>query len=152
VAGARGTDLHALLDPLVARFCSALLGVELAHEARRAPRPARRAVTGAIDRIADAFLAVDVDAGTVADANPAATALLRVEREELLGKPALDFVAPASRALWSAEIESLAESGAPRRFEAILVDARGAPIGVDVHATRHATRDRVLALIVARVG
>ena len=38
-----------------------------------------------IDRIADAFVAVDVDAGTIADLNPAAATLLRVAREALLG-------------------------------------------------------------------
>lgn len=151
VAGARGAELRALLDPLAARFQSALVGSEQASEARRAPRTGRRAVSGAIDRIADAFVAVDVDAGTIADLNPAAATLLRVTREELLGRPLIDFCAPAARALWSAELESLLESAAPRRFLTAVVDARGAVHAVEIHATRLATRDRVLALLVARL-
>jgi len=152
VAGERGYELRALLAPLRERFRSALLGTESAHEARRAPRIARRAIAGAIDRIADAFLAVDLDDGSIADANPAAAGLLRVPREELLGKPALRHVAPAAQARWSAELEALAESAAPRRFPSCLVDARGDAIGAEVQATRVATRDRVLAVLVARVS
>jgi PAS domain S-box-containing protein len=151
VAGERGGELRALLEPLVARYRSALVGAELAHEARRAPRTARRAVAGAIDRIADAFLAIDAGAGTVADANPAAATLLRVAREDLLGRTAADFVAPASLDTWSEAIEALVESAAPHRFDAALVDAHGRSVAVDVRATRHATRGKVLALVVARV-
>jgi PAS domain S-box-containing protein len=152
VAGERGYELRALLAPLRERFRSALLGTESAHEARRAPQIARRAVAGAIDRIADAFLAVDLDDGSIADANPAAASLLRVTRDELLGKPALRHVAPDAQARWSAELEALAESAAPRRFPSRLLDARGDAIGAEVQATRVSTRDRVLAVLVARVS
>jgi PAS domain-containing protein len=152
VAGARGAELRALLEPLAARFQSALVGAEQASEARRAPRTGRRAVSGAIDRIADAFLAVDVDAGTIADSNPAAATLLRVAREDLNGRAIAEFCSPAARAMWSAELESLLESAAPRRFRTALVDARGGSHAVEILATRHATRDRVLALLVARVA
>jgi PAS domain S-box-containing protein len=150
-AGPRAAELRALLAPLRDRFRGALLGVESAHAARHAPRVPRRAVAGAIDRIADAFLAIDLDDGAIADANPAAASLLGAAREDLLGAAALSRVAPGSRARWAAELEALVESAAPRRFEAELLDAHGAAIAVDVHATRVATRDRVLAVVVARV-
>jgi len=152
VAGPHGAELRGLLAPLAARFEAALTGARLARHAARAPRPARRAVVGAIDRIADAFLAVDLADGVVVDANPAATALLRTPREALLGAAAERFVQPDARALWSDELAELVESDEPRRFRAVWVDALAHPIAVEAHATRHQpTRDRLLALILARV-
>ena len=150
VAGERNDEVLRQLDPLLARFRTALLGTELASEAQRAPRISRRAVGGAIDRIADAFLAVDVDSLAIADANPAAAALLRVERDALVGGDVSTYLRGAAREAWRSALEPLAESAAPRRFRATLVDARGDAVAVDVHATRLTTRDRVLALVVAR--
>jgi PAS domain-containing protein len=150
LAGDRRDDLRQRLDPLVARFRSALIGTELAHEARRAPRTQRRAVAGAIDRIADAFLAVDIESLAIADANPAAAALLRVDREVLVGGEVTRFLALDARGAWVAALEPLLESAAPRRFVATLLDARGDVVTVEVHATRLETRERVLALVVAR--
>jgi PAS domain-containing protein len=150
LAGERRDDLRQRLDPLVARFRSALIGTELAHEARRAPRTQRRAVAGAIDRIADAFLAVDLESLAIADANPAAAALLRLPRETLVGGEMVKFLAPDARDAWVAALEPLLESAAPRRFCATLVDARGDQVAVEIHATRLETRERVLALVVAR--
>ncbi len=151
-AGGRGSELAGLLAPLADRFRTALLGTELAHEARRATRIPRRAVIGAIDRIADPFLAIDVEDGSIADANPAAATLLRVSREDLLGKAAAGFVAGDARERWSAELDALVESAAPRRFATRLVDARGDGVAVEIHATRFASRDRVLAVVVARIS
>lgn len=151
VAGPRGPELRRLLTPLRERFRIALLGSEAAHGAQRAQRVARRALTGAIDRIADAFLAVDVDDGSIVDGNPAAATLLRVARDEMLGRAAASMVAADARGAWSSELEALAESAAPRRFRTRFVDARGDVVDAEVHATRVATRDRVLAVLVARV-
>jgi PAS domain-containing protein len=150
VAGERNDELLRQLSPLFARFRSALLGTELASEAQRAPRIARRAVGGAIDRIADAFLALDVDTLAIADANPAAAALLRVNRDSLIGGDVMRFLSSDARDAWRCALEPLAESAAPRRFRSTLIDARGDSIAVDVHATRVASRERVLALVVAR--
>jgi PAS domain-containing protein len=150
IAGERRDELRQRLDPLVARFRSALVGTELAHEARRAPHVSRRAVGGAIDRIADAFLAVDLESLAIADANPAAAALLRVDREALLGGELAKFLSADGREAWLAALEPLLESATPCRFRAAFVDARGDAIAVEVHATRFATRERVLALVVAR--
>ncbi len=150
VAGDGRDALRVRLDPLIARFRSALVGTELAHEARRAPRTQRRAVPGAIDRIADAFLAIDVESFVVADANPAAAALLKCKREKLVGGDAVVFLAPDARDAWLAALEALLESATPQRFRATLLDARGDATEVEVHATRFETRERVLALVVAR--
>jgi PAS domain-containing protein len=152
LAGPQGAELRALLAPLAARFAAALTGARVARHADRAARPARRAVVGAIDRIADAFLAVDLADGLVVDANPAAAALLRTPRAALLGAAAERFVAADARVVWGDELAELVESDEPRRFRAIWVDALAHPIAVEAHATRHQpTRDRLLALILARV-
>ena len=150
LAGDRRDELRERLDPLALRFRSALVGTELAHEARRAPQTQRRAVAGAIDRIADAFLAIDIESLTIADANPAAAALLRLSRETLIGGDVTKFLAPDAREAWGAALEPLLESAAPRRFHATLIDARGDAVTVEIHATRFETRERVLALVVAR--
>ncbi|RIK97319.1 MAG: hypothetical protein DCC71_21815, partial [Proteobacteria bacterium] len=82
---------------------------------------------------------------------PAAAALLRTSREALLGRPAASFVAARAHEAWHAELDALAESAAPRRFRAVLVDGRGDEIELDLQATRAGTRDRVVALLVGRV-
>lgn len=152
VAGPHGAELRGLLAPLAAQFETALTGARLARHAARAPRPARRAVVGAIDRVADAFLAVDLADGLVVDANPAAAALLRTAREALLGAAAERFVQADARALWRDELAELVESDEPRRFRAVWIDALAHPVAVEAHATRHQpARERLLALILARV-
>jgi PAS domain S-box-containing protein len=151
IAGESGAELGALLAPLRERFRAALLGAESAHQARSAPRSGRRAVAAAIDRIADPFFAVDVEDGAIADANPAAATLFGVAREALLGARALGHVAAESRERWSAELDALVESAAPRRFAMRFASAHGETIAADVHATRFASKDRVLAIVVARV-
>jgi PAS domain-containing protein len=152
VAGPQGAELRDLLAPLAARFETALTGARLARHAARAPRPARRAVVGAIDRVADAYLAVDLADGVVVDANPAAAALLRTPRDMLLGAVAARFVQADARGRWSDELAELVESDEPRRFRAVWIDALAHPVAIEAHATRHQpTRDRLLALILARV-
>jgi PAS domain-containing protein len=151
LAGTGGSELRELLDPLAARFESALAGAGMARQARRAPRVGRRAVVAAIDRIADAFLAVDLEDGRVVDANPAAAALLSTPRDALLGSEARRFLHADTRAIWREELEGLVDSDEPRRFRAILVDALARPVAIEAHATRASARERVLALVVARV-
>lgn len=158
VAGPHGAELRGLLAPLTARFEAALTGARVARQVRRGAaaergaRPARRAVVGAIDRIADAFLAVDLADGLVVDANPAAAALLRTPRDALLGAPADRFVDADARPVWSDELAELVESDEPRRFRSVWVDALAHPVAIEAHVTRHQlARDRLLALILARV-
>ena len=107
-------------------------------------------MVAAIDRVCDAFLAIDADSGRVIDANPAAGALLGVARDALLDVDASAFIEAADQADWSTALEAMTEGAELRRFPLTLRDASGAPIAVDCTATRFATRDRTLALILAR--
>jgi PAS domain-containing protein len=107
-------------------------------------------VIAAIDRIADAFLALDTDNAAIVDANPAAGALLGVPRDALLGIPALGFVASADHESWWTELDSMAEGTESRRFDTNLQDHSGFSIPVDCTMTRFATRGRTLALVLIR--
>ena len=145
-----GAALETLLTPLRQRFEAGLRGHQLSRRAKKAKPAKRRAVSGAIDRVADAFLAVDLDSGQIADANPAATALLGVSREVLLGRHATRHVDRDSRELWSDRLESLGESGEGQRFRVVWRDEFLSPVAVDINAAPHLTRRRRLALLTAR--
>ncbi len=150
VAADRGDRLRSALQPLLVRFRSSLKTTSSGRRARGAPRSNRRAVSAAIDRVADSFLAVDADTGRIVDANPAAGALLGVARDALLDVEALSFVPPSSHNVWWTHLDSVTEGAEPHRFTANLRDAAGSTIPVECTITRFSTRNRTLALILAR--
>lgn len=137
------------LQPLLTQFQA---GLRTTGNGRRKSGAARtrRAVMAAIDRVADAFLALDAENARVVDANPAAGALLGVARDALLGVDAMSFVPTPLQATWWTELDAVTENAEPRRFRGQLQDAQGAPVNVECSVTRFATRERTLALIVAR--
>ncbi len=150
VAGTEGDRLRERLSPLAERFRHALLAQTAVRRARGATRVTRRAVPAAIDRVADAFLAVDVDNGTIVDANPAACTLLGMRRDALVGGDARRFLDAEEHGRWQTHLEALAESPEPRRFQLRLGPGLGATIPVELSATRYTQRARTLALVVAR--
>ena len=136
VAGPMGAEVREALDPLIDHFRLSLRTTSSNRRSRGTPRAKRRAVVAAIDRISDAFLAIDVDTGVIADANPAAGALLNLGRD----------------ADWWNRLDALAESDEPTVFRAALMDAAGVTVYVDASVTLFATRGRTLALVLARPG
>lgn len=138
------------LDQLLQRFQVALRQTSAGRGARGAPRAQRRAVMAAIDRVADSFLAVDADTGRIVDANPAAGSLLGLARDALLGVEAQSFVAEPQREGWWVELDAMSEGAEPRRFTSSLCDASGREIPVQCSVTCFATRNRTLALVLAR--
>jgi PAS domain S-box-containing protein len=149
-AGENGAEVHAALKPLCDQFA---LSLRTSHNGRKVagrPRLARRVVSAAIDRVADAFIAIDTDSGAIEDANPAAGALLGVQRDALLGVSATSFVAPNAQAeLWT-RLDALCESEEPQHFSTTLVDTGHVPLEVEVSASSFRTRSRTLALLLAR--
>jgi PAS domain S-box-containing protein len=107
-------------------------------------------VPSAIDRIADVFLAADVDSGAIVDANPAACALLGLSRPELLASNLARLVAPADVPYAELLLEAAAEARDPQRAQLSLLAGDGSPIRVDVRTTRLTTRGRILALLLGR--
>jgi len=150
-AGPRATPVRDALDPLLGRFRNALRASVPARQKSGAPRSSRRAVLAAIDRIADVYLAVDAISGRILDANPAAGAALGRSRDELL-RLDLDLHVPEpERKRWREELDALTESAEPRRFRSALQDGAGGRIPVEARLTRYLSRERVLALILARM-
>jgi PAS domain S-box-containing protein len=152
VAGPAGIELREALTPWLRTFQASLRTSAAGRGRSGAPRTVRRAVNAAIDRVSDAFLAIDADTGRVVDANPAAGALLGVARDALLGVEATAFVAEDSRTGFLDELDAVAEGAEPRRFRGELRDAHGSAIAVDCSVTAFPTRERVLALFLARLA
>jgi PAS domain S-box-containing protein len=149
-AAPHGEAIETALRPLQQAFVARLRQSTGVRRAKGAPRAKRRAVTAAIDRVADGFLALDANSGQIVDANPAAGALLGVARDALLGVDAMAFVPSACQASWWIELDAMTEGSEPRRFESALVDNRGREIAVTCSITRFATRERTLALVLTR--
>jgi PAS domain S-box-containing protein len=151
LAGPDAESLRPRLGALRAHFVGALGATASARAAAGAATPsARRAVPAAIDRIADVFIAADVDSGAIVDVNPAACALLGLARPELLARTLDAISAPADRAYWAQLLDALAEGGEPQRAQLTLLDATGSPLRLDLRATRFARRGRALALLLGR--
>jgi PAS domain S-box-containing protein len=151
LAEVQGERLRAELAPLLARFHGALRQTASGRRARGgAAVRSRRAVMAAIDRVCDAFLALDIEDGRIVDANPAAGSLLGVARDALLGVDALSFVPDAQRDGWWVELDAVSEGAEPRRFATCVRDVRGRELPVECSVTRFATRERTLALVLAR--
>ena len=150
LASENGTIVHGALKPLAEQFALSLRTTQGGRKKAGKPRLARRAVSAAIDRIADAFLAIDTDSGAIEDANPAAGALLGVQRDALLGVPAQSFLAPGAQTELWARPDALSEGTESAPFPTTLVDKGGAPLEVEVSASAFTTRSRTLALLVAR--
>jgi PAS domain-containing protein len=141
---------RAALQPLMDHFRLAIRSSNTGRRSRGAPRAKRRAVVAAIDRVADAFLAVDADTGKIEDANPAAGALLGIDRDALLGVDAMAFVPKSDHSAWWSRLDAIAEGSETQHFDGSLLDTGGAPVGFAASATRFSTRGRTLALILMR--
>jgi PAS domain S-box-containing protein len=145
-----GAAIETALRPLQQAFVARLRQSTGVRRAKGAPHAKRRAVSAAIDRVADGFLALDANSGLIVDANPAAGALLGVARDALLGVDAMAFVPNERQTSWWIELDAMTEGAEPRRFESVLQDKNGREIAVTCSVTRFATRERTLALVLAR--
>jgi PAS domain S-box-containing protein len=150
VAGEQPAGVREALAPLISRFRASLRTTSGARRASGTPRAARRAVTAAIDRVADAFLAVDADTGVIADANPAMGALLGVDRDALLGVEVMRFVPANLHDAWWTQLDATTEGAEARRFETELQDRSGTATRMECSITPFTTRRRTLALVLMR--
>jgi len=151
-AGPDGAEIRPHLAPLVEQFRAVLRQSASGRSASGRPRAVRRSVVAAIDRIADAFLAIDTVSDAISDANPAAGALLGTPRDALLGVEIGAFLPETERAAWRAQLDAMAEGGDHARFETALVDVAGSSLRVEVSLTAYPTRGRTLALALCRPG
>ena len=150
LAGPEAELVQSELAPLVTRFSLALRTRSSNRQTKAKPRVARRAVSAAIDRVADLFFAVDAAEGTIADANPAAGALLRIERDALLGLDFFSFTPESQKELWWGQLDASAEGNEASSFRASLRDVSGKEIAMEGTCTAFSTRSRTLALLLLR--
>jgi PAS domain-containing protein len=150
LAGPDAKVVAAALAPLLDAFRLAIRMTGTKRKTSGRPRVARRAITAAIDRIADLYLALDVDCGEILDANPAAGASLGVARDALIGIEFNAFVPPDLQGPWWTALDAIAEGQDHHVFHAAMHDREDQRLRLEVSATRYLMRGRTLALVVAR--
>jgi len=138
------------LTPLLDAFRLAIRTTGTNRKSSGRPRATRRAVSAAIDRVADIFLALDTDSGEILDANPAAGAALGVARDALIGLEFNAFVPKENQGPWWTALDTIAEGQDCHVFLASMQDREGRPIRLEASATRFVKSHRTLALILAR--
>jgi PAS domain S-box-containing protein len=145
------------LRTLEARFRTGIRRIMRPSEPERKQRRGRRRalhggkrVRAAIDRIGDAYLALDLESGRLADLNPAAEVLLGAPAVTMIEKPFVDLIEPQARrafgdleARLDADEETAPVSLAFQRHE-------GKAVPVEVSVAHHTISGRRLAIFVAR--
>jgi PAS domain-containing protein len=150
LAGPDARAVSAALAPLLDAFRLAIRTTGAGRKSSGRPRVSRRAVTAAIDRVADLYFAIDVDSGEIVDANPAAGAALGVARDALIDIELGRFVPDDDQGPWWTSLDALAEGQESVTFEASLQDREARRLRLEISATRHLMRQRTLALVLAR--
>ena len=150
LAGPEGKVVHDALAPLLDAFRLAIRTTGTKRKTSGRPRATRRAITAAIDRIADLYFAIDVDSGEILDANPAAGAALGVARDALIGIEFNAFVPIDAQASWWTSLDTIAEGEDNTVFHASMQDREGRRIRLQASATRYLRANGALALIMAR--
>jgi PAS domain S-box-containing protein len=150
LAGPDGPTVSRHLAPLLDGFRLAIRTTGTTRKSSGKPRASRRAITAAIDRIADLYFALDVDSGEILDANPAAGAALGITRDALIGVEFNAFVPTDVQGPWWTALDAIAEGQDHHVFLASMQDREGQTLRLEASATRMRIRNRVLALVMAR--
>jgi PAS domain S-box-containing protein len=150
LAGPEREIVATALAPLLDAFRLAIRTTGTKRNSSGRPRATRRAISAAIDRVADLFFALDVDTGEILDANPAAGAALGVARDALIGLEFNAFVPADAQGPWWTSLDSIAEGQENHAFLATMQDREGSPIRLEASASRYLRSTRTIALILAR--
>ena len=121
------------------------------ERAKKRPTPnAGRRVRGAIDRISDTYVALNLDTNTIFDVNPAAEALFASAAERLVGTPLANYVAPSDRLTWR-DLESRLDAGEDAGpLEVTIARPNGDYVPVELTIASHTIAGRRLAIILVR--
>lgn len=150
LAGPEHELVAAALAPLLDAFRLAIRTTGVKRKTSGRPRATRRAITAAIDRVADLYFALDVDSGEILDANPAAGAALGVARDALIGIEFNAFVPTDTQGPWWTALDAIAEGQENLAFLASMQDREGRTIRLEASASRYLRSNRTIALILAR--
>ncbi len=150
LAGPDGPVVAEALAPLLDAFRLSIRTTGTKRKTSGRPRATRRAISAAIDRVADLYFAIDVDSGEILDANPAAGSALGVARDALIGIEFNAFVPTDSQSPWWTSLDTIAEGQESIVFVASMQDRRGQQLRLEASATRYLRSNRTLALVIAR--
>jgi len=151
LAGPDASVVRRALAPLLDAFRLAIRTTGTKRKTSGRPRATRRAITAAIDRIADLYFAIDVDSGEILDANPAAGAGLGVARDALIGIEFNAFVPSDGQGPWWTALDAIAEGQESTIFSAVMQDREGRTLRLEASATRYMrSANKTLALVLAR--
>jgi PAS domain-containing protein len=150
LAGPDRETVATALVPLLDAFRLAIRTTGTKRKSSGRPRATRRAISAAIDRVADLFFALDTDSGEILDANPAAGAALGVARDALIGIEFNVFVPTDVQGPWWTALDTIAEGQDSYVFVASMQDREGRPLRLEASATRYPRPNATLALILAR--
>ncbi len=136
------SSLHGVLQGISASLedlQAAVKEAELQGEADRAaagpaPGAADRGCRDLFDLAPDAYLITDGQT-VIAESNPAAAAMLKVDQGSLPGKPLTRFVTEADRPAFQASLIQIREGGEKRNWEFRLQPGEGAPFSVSVNVS-----------------
>lgn len=116
---------------------------------RKTPNAGKR-VRAAIDRIADSFVAVCLDTGTIYDVNPAAETLLGIDAEKLLKRPFIDLLPASARADFQS-LEARLDAGEDSSVESMVFNrGDGGTVRAEVSVANHTIGSKRLAIFIAR--
>jgi PAS domain S-box-containing protein len=119
------------------------------NKLRPTPNAGKR-VRGAIDRISDTYVAVNLDTNTIFDVNPAAEALFASDSARLVGSSLSSFIAPTDQLTWS-ELESRLDAGEESGpLELTIARPNGDFVPVEVTIASHTISGRRLAIFLVR--
>jgi PAS domain S-box-containing protein len=118
---------------------------------KKRPTPnAGRRVRGAIDRISDTYVALNLDSSTIFDVNPAAEALFASDAARLIGSSLSTYIAPVDQASWR-ELESRLDAGEDSGpIELTIARPNGDFVPVEVTIASHSISGKRLAIFIAR--
>jgi putative nucleotidyltransferase with HDIG domain/PAS domain S-box-containing protein len=118
---------------------------------RAAPEPAPvaadRDYRDLFDLAPDAYLVTDAQT-VIAESNPAAAAMLKVDQGSLQGKPLTHFVTAADRPAFQASLIPIREGGEKRNWQFRLQPGEGAPFSVSVNVSAQTDqRDQLVRML-----
>lgn len=151
-------EVSGALRDMEARFRSGVRRIlapeerEEKHERnKKRPTPnAGRRVRGAIDRISDTYVALNLDSSTIFDVNPAAEALFASDAARLIGSSLSTYIAPGDQASWR-ELESRLDAGEDSGpIELTIARPNGDFVPVEVTIASHSISGKRLAIFIAR--
>jgi PAS domain S-box-containing protein len=151
-------EIGGALDDMCARFRAGVRRIlapeekeEKRERAKNRPTPnAGRRVRGAIDRISDTYVALNLDSSTIFDVNPAAETLFATDSARLIGTALSSYIAPIDQITWR-ELESRLDAGEDSGpLELTVARPNGDYVPVEVTIASHTIAGKRLAIFIAR--